>query len=302
MNQNVQEDQVSRALAAATATASAFGFDARNAAVLSNSNRIVARLLPCDTLVRVAPGPDDESAALELEIARRLASVDGPIAGPDPRVPPHVFERDGFTLTFWTYFEPLAGTRFEPSEYAAALRRLHEAMTGIDMPTPHFTDRVMEAQRIVEDPANSPALSADYRDLLSNTLRTATDSIIRGGQGEQVLHGEPHAGNLLRTRRGLLFIDLQTCCRGPVEFDIAHCSQPADAGATWHFDAHTPAEIAPRYAGADPELVRECCRLMLAMVAAWRADRRDQFPDGASMLDRFLREIREFSGRGDLRV
>jgi Ser/Thr protein kinase RdoA (MazF antagonist) len=35
------------------------------------------------------------------------------------------------------------------------------------------------------------------------------------------VHGEPHPDNVLSTTTGLLFIDLETCCRGPVEFDLA---------------------------------------------------------------------------------
>lgn len=41
------------------------------------------------------------------------------------------------------------------------------------------------------------------------------------GTAEQLLHGEPHPGNMLSTKNGPPFIDLETSCRGPVEFDIA---------------------------------------------------------------------------------
>jgi Ser/Thr protein kinase RdoA (MazF antagonist) len=56
------------------------------------------------------------------------------------------------------------------------------------------------------------------RELLGGTLRSLRRLI--GGRGgvEQLLHGEPHPGNVLTTKNGLLFIDLETCCRGPVEF------------------------------------------------------------------------------------
>jgi hypothetical protein len=69
---------------------------------------------------------------------------------------------------------------------------------------------------------------------------------------------------VLNTLEGLLFIDLETCCRGPVEFDLAH----------------VPEAVSKGYSGADHELIRECRRLVLAMVAAWRWDTDDQFPSG----------------------
>ena len=98
------------------------------------------------------------------------------------------------------------------------------------------------------------------------------------GLEEQLLHGEPHPGNVLSTKDGLRFIDLETCCRGPIEFDVAHVPEVASA----------------RYPEADHELVRECRHLILAMVAAWRWDRDDQFPNG----ERAGRELLDALRRG----
>jgi hypothetical protein len=58
--------------------------------------------------------------------------------------------------------------------------------------------------------------------------------------------------------------DLETCCLGRVEFDIAHA----------------PTEVGEHYPGADQDLLDLCRILMRAMVTAWRWDREDQFPNG----------------------
>jgi hypothetical protein len=84
------------------------------------------------------------------------------------------------------------------------------------------------------------------------------------GAVEQLLHGEPHRGNVLNTKSGPLFIDLETACRGPVEFDLAHVSR----------------EVSECYAGIDRALLDECRVLVLAMDAAWLLDPQDQFPGG----------------------
>ena len=60
--------------------------------------------------------------------------------------------------------------------------------------------------------------------------------------------------------------DLETCCLGPVEFDIAHA----------------PTEVGEHYPGADQDLLDLCRILMRAMVTAWRWDREDQFPTGCT--------------------
>jgi len=35
------------------------------------------------------------------------------------------------------------------------------------------------------------------------------------------LHGSPHSGNWLNTTQGLLLLDFETACRGPVEWDLS---------------------------------------------------------------------------------
>jgi Ser/Thr protein kinase RdoA (MazF antagonist) len=150
------------------------------------------------------------------------------------------------------------------------MRRVHVA-------TPHFTDRVTEAQRLVAQRDHSPALVDADRDLLTNTLRDVTRAISDRGFAEQLLHGEPHPDNVLTTENGLLFVDLETCCRGPVEFDLAH----------------VPVEVSERYPDADQGLVRECRLLVLAMVAAWRWDPSDEFPDGLRAGRALLTALRE---------
>jgi Ser/Thr protein kinase RdoA (MazF antagonist) len=172
--------------------------------------------------------------------------------------------RDGFSITLWTYYEAVPPQDIAPAEYAQALERYHACTRQIDLTVPHFTDRVVEAQRLVGDRALTPDLDDTGRKLLGNTLRSLRRVIVNRGASEQLLHGEPHPGNLLNTKTGLLFIDLETCCRGPVEFDIAHA----------------PDDVSEHYPSVNQALLRECRVLKLAMVTAWRWDRDDQLPDG----------------------
>jgi thiamine kinase-like enzyme len=215
-------------------------------------------------------------AEFEVEVARRLAETDSPVAELEPRVEPRVYERDGFAVTLWTYYEPVSPGDVAPAEYAQALARLHAGMREIDLPAPHFTDRVAQARQLVASRDHTPALADDDRDLLTNTLRSLRRAIDDRGADEQLLHGEPHPGNLLRTKNGLLFIDLETCCRGPVEFDIAHA----------------PEEVSEHYPAANQDLLRECRILMLAMIATWRWDRDDQFPNGRQLGTEWLSQMR----------
>jgi hypothetical protein len=85
--------------------------------------------------------------------------------------------------------------------------------------------------------------------------------------------------------RGLLFIDLETCCRGPIEFDLAHA----------------PEDVSGHYPGAI-NLLRECRILVLAMITTWRWDRGDQLPNGRQLGTKWLSQIRTARERNGLDI
>ena len=270
----MQPSEVSRAMAAAVSIASGLGLTIDDAIVLQNSNKLGLRLLPCDIFARVAY-VGQEVAQFEVELAERLAETHSPVAALEPRVAPRVYERDGFAVTMWKYYESVGNV--SPADYANALARLHAGMRKLDVTSPHFTDRVAEAQELVASRDRTPALADADRQLLGDTLRSLRAGVVGRGAAEHLLHGEPHPGNLLSTKDGPLFIDLETCCRGPVEFDLAH----------------VPENVSAHYPGANPELVGECRGLVLAMVAAWRWDAGDQLPDGERAGRELLRALGE---------
>ena len=107
-------------------------------------------------------------------------------------------------------------------------------------------------------------------------MRDLGRAVSERGLEEQLLHGEPHPGNLLDPIGGLRFIDFETCCRGPVEFDLAHA----------------PADVGRHYPGLDPGLLDQCRTLVLAMVTSWRWDRGDQLPNGRALGQQWIDQLR----------
>ncbi|MFF7250259.1 phosphotransferase [Embleya sp. NPDC008237] len=266
---------VTRAIAAAISVAASLDLPADDAMILQNSNKLTLRLTPCDVLARIAR-VGHEVAHFEVELAQRLAEVGCPVCPLEPRADPRVYTRDGFAVTLWTYYEPVT-PHTPPVDYAKALERLHAGMREVDVQTPRFTDRITQAEEIVADPDHSPELADADRVFLGGTLAGLRRAIDDRGAVEQLLHGEPHPGNVLGTRNGPLFIDLETCCRGPVEFDLAH----------------VPETVRAHYPNVDQELLDECRQLVIAMVAAWRCKLGDQFPNGRRFGEELLRLLRE---------
>ena len=257
----MQASDVSRAVAAAMSIASSLDLTVDDAIVLNDSNRLVLRLMPCDVVVRVAP-ITYQDAQLEVEVAGRLAQTGSPVAALDHRVEQRVYERNGWAVSLWTYYEPAPSRELSPAEYAQALERLHAGLRAIDLTTPHFLDRVVDTQQWIANRDVTPELPDADRALLINTLGSLRRSIADRGAAEQLLHGEPHPWNVLQTNDGPLFIDFENAVHGPVEYDLA-----------W-----VPKEVSEHYPNADQELVGECRGLVVAIIAAhrWRQD--DQHP------------------------
>jgi hypothetical protein len=267
--------ELRRAVEAGRATASELGLQVDDVVVIHDSDRVALRLDPCGVLARVAPLGHLADSAFEVEVARRLAEVDAPVAELDPRAGPRVFSRDSFAVSLWTYYEP-AQAEITPADYADVFLRHHAALRRIDLIAPHVTDRVAVALGVVNDRERSPDLPESDRRLLGDTLGGLGAALSTENAGDQLLHGEPHPGNVLNTRRGPLFVDLATCCRGPVEFDLAHA----------------PEAVGEHYEGADHGLIHRCRALNWALFSAWRWRRDDQMPDRAHRRAAGLDELR----------
>jgi len=248
--------------------ASAAGLAVDNAVVLNDSNRLVVRLTPCDIVARVTPvthhAGHHMSAEREVELVKRLAQTGSPAAALDARVEPRVFARDGFKISMWTYFEPAESRMLPPADYVQALERLHAGLRQTGFTPPHVMDRVAAVQHDVASRDITPDLADADRAVLASTLRDLKKPIVNRRRPGQLLHGEPHPGNVLNTENGPLFIDFENTAYGPVEYDLG-----------W-----VPKVVSDRYRGADQDLVGECRGLVLAMIAAYRWRRDDQHPSG----------------------
>ena len=49
---------------------------------------------------------------------------------------PNIYERDGFVVTLWTYYEPATAGEVSPADYATALERLHAGMRKVKVSSP----------------------------------------------------------------------------------------------------------------------------------------------------------------------
>jgi molybdopterin-guanine dinucleotide biosynthesis protein A len=265
-----------RALAAVVEAAAAHGLHGIEPRILADWNDTIVELRPEPLVARVATSPfriDAEAElAREAALARAVAERGGPVLPPTTHPPagPHLAR--GLALTFWPYVEP-AGGEPSPAALAASLRELHEALAAVATPLPPLAATLDRAEAL-----ELPALEEDDRRFLATALRELRRRLDAFRLPERALHGGPHDANLLRTRDGLRWIDLDSACRGPLEWDAAFL---------------TP-EAAALFPELDPEALEVASRLVSACVATWcwvQPGRAPEVDEAARFHLRRLREV-----------
>lgn len=249
------EERKRLAIQAAVDVADAFGIDVERPRVLKDSNNTIVHLAPTAVVAKVGTShfrdAKLESLERELAVAAYLIEREAPVVAPARDVAPGPHRRRSLTLTLWQYAQPVAGGEPERGEVAAALKAIHEALAVFPGALPPFSLELEDARRLLRRD-RSPALAPADRSFLCGVLDEVQAALSALVSDSRPLHGSPHSGNWVRTARGLLLLDFETACRGPLEWDLAALD---DAAVTL-------------FPGVDRELIVLLRRMRSACVAA----------------------------------
>jgi hypothetical protein len=254
-----------------------FGVEVEEPVLLQDTNNIVFWLAPSPVVAKVGTGRHDRLGR-ELTTCMALEDASAPVVPPSHLVPRAVHQRHDYRITFWQYVAPTDGGLPAPS-VASALATLHEALARIEGSDglPAFSEELDLVRRRLNDHRFAPVLAEADRRLLLTALGLLTPDC----GVDSVLHGSPHRFNILSARGRPRFIDFETVCRGPIEWDLAHL-EPA---------------VAETYPGPiDSELLVRCTVLVSAKTAAWCWDQADQNDDMRRHASHHLDQVREALG------
>jgi hypothetical protein len=274
-------------LAAAVALVQRLGLPAREPAVLSNRGNLLVHFPAAALVARVATltawtrREPFRWLAREVAVARYVAGRGGPVVPPARGVDPGPHWQDGFAISLWEYMAPGAAARVaavaeqpSPQECGALLARFHAIARDCPAELGNLspvTEQVSDALGVIErerlaDPATIARLRAAHARVLDDIGR------VFGAAEPLVLHGDAHAGNVLRVaggaRRGSpewAWVDLEETTRGPAGWDLATLvSRYDEAGGRAALRAYASelagvpgaagAPAAPGAAAAVPEL------------------------------------------------
>jgi Ser/Thr protein kinase RdoA (MazF antagonist) len=176
-------------------------------------------------------------------------------------MPAAVHVLDDYTMSFRRYYPQPPDVEIAAEQVAVALLHLHATCAQISAQLrtelPSYLAELRSVSELLADAQKLSALPPADRQLLIRVFdhlwtRLQVASV---GNTHVVIHGSPHPYNVLLVDGTPRFIDLETTCIGPIEWDLAHTS-PDTVG---------------HYGGTVGTQLLEICRdLVRVTTAAWQ--------------------------------
>ena len=257
------------AVAAAVAVARQRGLRVEDPVVLRDAWHVLVHLRPLPIVARVSSplpypeGPDPAGIVRELDVASWCARAGCAVVPPAAEVDAVPYHENGHVLTFWRYVEPYDDP--DPRAAGRALHAIHEALADYDQALPAFGHP--EETRAMLDALPPSADVELVREIASR--RPDVDG--------QPLHGDAQLFNCLGSPTGPLWLDFETACHGPREYDLAALGPNAALAA---------------YGAHDAELVEAMFLLYIAWVTASMMIAVPRRPELADAVERRLRQLR----------
>ena len=245
-------------LAAASKAASTAGLGLVAPELLHLGNHTSARLIPWPIVARISSGPSfdysDGSIGRELTIGNYLARRFAPSVRPADIDDPGPHFVDGCAVTFWAFVEgaPVT-TEFDERMAAAALRTLHDAMADLSCELPSYMEKITSCESMLAHADVAPQLASADRCFLQDVYERVSSDLKGLGGTFRPIHGDSHVGNALMTSAGSIWMDLESVCAGPIEWDIGFLPS-----ATWS-----------EFNDADTSLIRTLADARSLCVATW---------------------------------
>lgn len=214
-------------LEAAAALAAEHGLRPDELVVLKHGSNLLVRLAPVPVVLRVATFTalirGDPLPYLEREVAlvSHLAGIGASVMPPSDLLPPGPHVVGGWAMTAWRYVVHERGAIPDPIAALHELDRLHAALRTYPGELPLLNPASDDLDRALGFAVTRHVYSAVQADELRGRRDELRAALVAAGPGVQALHGDAFPRNSLLSPAGLVWIDFEDCCSGPVLWDLA---------------------------------------------------------------------------------
>lgn len=225
------EDLAERAIAAAVDVAGRYGLKGLSPRLLKDGSNAMIHLVPSPVVARVPSTsawlrrPSEKWLRRDLDLAAWLFAQGAEVVPPSQELPPgpHVSSADtgSMAMTFWAFVDHDRAQPVTDEEAAVALSQLHHVMREYPGELPFLGPLLEELPHWLHWLEQNHAVSGADLIALRQAHWALAPVLQRGHPKIQPLHGDAHAGNLLRTAEGLVWTDFEDACTGPVAWDLA---------------------------------------------------------------------------------
>jgi hypothetical protein len=162
-----------------------------------------------------------------------------------------------------------------------ALREVHAALTSYPGELRLFTDGADTCAAMLADPLALPALPERSRQFLAARLVQLREMLELDPSRFIPLHGDTHLGNVMMTLAGPVWADLETACRGPIE---------------WELTSLPPVARKP-FGPLEPRLFAQLSQLRSLTVAVWCWSDAERSPEVWAAAEYHLRRVRRLASK-----
>jgi Ser/Thr protein kinase RdoA (MazF antagonist) len=281
---------VEGAVEAAVAVARGLRVNVREPRVLRDVTNVLVHLAPALIVARVPVTFDRLRGRswleAELELVSALHDQELPVAGPTREFAAGPYERDGFLVTLWEYVENDRESPLHAAAAGAALRRIHDGLaelpgTGLE----HYA-RLDELAALLA----GLRLERDDQDVLRRGLEAAAAAVASIDAPLQIVHGDAHLANVLRTRAGPIWSDFENACLGPRELDLAGLTIRAIHGAA---ESQHSTEALAAYGDHDASFVQRLIPVHALFLAMWTSALAERVPTVRPLAQERIGWVRE---------
>ncbi|TQV75563.1 phosphotransferase [Aliikangiella marina] len=182
---------------------------------------------------------DSSRVYREVRVASFLADCGAPVVQFAQGIEPGPYKIDN-SFIMLLRFETLTKQQVLHYEVGKSLSACHQYLKSYGEPLPNYLDDINLCFNHLKGFKDRTFLSSRDYGFLTNIGGALIEKVIawkveNPTKEYQPLHGDPHLGNILNTKNGLLWCDFESVCYGPVEWDLS--SLPETALESFQFDS-----------------------------------------------------------------